>query len=35
VRQPDHIILAGQLGLGVFDRDRIDYRLLSDDKVTG
>ncbi len=28
VRQPDHIILAGQLGLGVFDRDRIDYRLL-------
>jgi hypothetical protein len=25
VRQPDHVILAGQLGLGVFDRERIDY----------
>jgi hypothetical protein len=28
VRQPDHIVLAGQLGLGVFDRDRITYRLV-------
>src|SRR5262245_30846132 len=26
VRQPDHVVLAGQLGLGVFDRDRITYR---------
>jgi hypothetical protein len=26
VRQPDHVVLAGQLGLGVFDRDRIYYR---------
>jgi hypothetical protein len=37
VRQPEHVILAGQLGLGVFDRDQIDYRLVSmtsDDKVT-
>ncbi len=25
VRQPDHVVLAGQLGLGVFDRDRITY----------
>jgi hypothetical protein len=28
VRQPDHIVLAGQLGLGVFDPDRITYRRL-------
>jgi hypothetical protein len=27
-RQPEHIILAGTEGLGVFDRDRIDYRLV-------
>jgi hypothetical protein len=26
VRQPDHVVLAGQLGLGVFDRERITYR---------
>ncbi|MFO0927920.1 MAG: DUF362 domain-containing protein [Gemmataceae bacterium] len=26
VRQPDHVVLAGQIGLGVFDRDRITYR---------
>jgi hypothetical protein len=26
VRQPDHIVLAGQLGLGTFDRDQITYR---------
>lgn len=25
-RQPEHVVLAGQLGLGVFDRDRISYR---------
>jgi hypothetical protein len=30
VRQPDHVTLAGQLGLGVFDRSQIDYRLLQD-----
>jgi hypothetical protein len=28
VRQPDHVTLAGQLGLGVFPREQIDYRLL-------
>jgi hypothetical protein len=28
VRQPDHVILAGQLGLGCFDRERIAYRLI-------
>jgi hypothetical protein len=26
VRQPDHIMLAGQLGLGTFDREQITYR---------
>ena len=26
LRQPDHVILAGQLGLGVFDWERIAYR---------
>jgi hypothetical protein len=26
LRQPDHIILAGELGLGVFDLERITYR---------
>jgi len=26
VRQPDHVMLAGELGLGVFDRDRITYQ---------
>jgi hypothetical protein len=26
VRQPDHIVLAGQLGLGVFDQDQIAWR---------
>ncbi|NBO92230.1 MAG: DUF362 domain-containing protein [Planctomycetia bacterium] len=25
VRQPDHVVLAGQLQLGVFDRERISY----------
>jgi uncharacterized protein (DUF362 family) len=25
-RQPEHIILAGTIGLGVFDADRIDHR---------
>lgn len=28
VRQPDHVVLAGELGLGVFPRDRITYRRL-------
>jgi len=26
LRQPEHVELAGQLGLGVFDPDRIEYR---------
>ena len=26
MRQPEHIVLAGELGLGVFPRDRIEYR---------
>src|SRR5207248_127170 len=26
MRQPDHVMLAGQLGLGVFERERITYR---------
>jgi hypothetical protein len=26
VRQPDHVVLAGKLGLGVFDRGEIGYR---------
>jgi hypothetical protein len=29
LRQPDHIILAGELGLGVFDRDQITYRIVA------
>jgi uncharacterized protein (DUF362 family) len=29
LRQPDHIVLAGQLGLGVFERDQIDYRRVT------
>ena len=28
VRQPDHVILAGQLGLGVFEREKITYRVV-------
>jgi hypothetical protein len=28
VRQPDHIVLAGQLGLGVFPRNEIHYRCV-------
>jgi uncharacterized protein (DUF362 family) len=28
LRQPEHIVLAGQLGLGTFDRDRIWYKLI-------
>jgi uncharacterized protein (DUF362 family) len=28
MRQPDHIALAGELGLGLFDRDKIWYRLV-------
>jgi hypothetical protein len=28
VRQPDHIVLAGQLGLGVFPGEQIDYRCI-------
>ncbi len=26
MRQPEHVVLAGELGLGVFPRDRIEYR---------
>jgi hypothetical protein len=29
VRQPDHVTLAGQLGLGVFDRSQIAYRRIT------
>jgi hypothetical protein len=29
VRQPDHVVLAGELGLGVFDREKITYRLVT------
>jgi hypothetical protein len=29
VRQPDHVMLAGQLGLGVFDRDKIHYQRIT------
>src|SRR5262249_18011540 len=28
VRQPDHVMLAGQLGLGVFEREGITYRVV-------
>ena len=28
VRQPDHVVLAGALGLGVFDRDQIEHRTV-------
>jgi hypothetical protein len=28
LRQPEHVILAGQLGLGVFDREKITYHLV-------
>ena len=26
MRQPEHIVLAGELGLGVFPRDQIEHR---------
>ena len=26
LRQPEHVILAGELGLGVFPRDQIEHR---------
>ena len=29
IRQPDHIVLAGELGLGVFPRERIEHRILN------
>lgn len=29
IRQPQHIPLCGQLGLGVFDRDKIEHRVVS------
>ena len=29
VRQPDHIVLAGELGLGNFDRDKIWHRRVT------
>jgi hypothetical protein len=32
VRQPDHVVLAGQLGLGVFDRERITYRVVDGER---
>jgi hypothetical protein len=28
LRQPDHVVLAGQLGLGTFDREQIEHRLI-------
>ena len=28
LRQPEHIVLAGELGLGVFDQQKIWYRLV-------
>jgi hypothetical protein len=28
MRQPEHIVLAGELGLGVFPRDQIEYRSI-------
>jgi hypothetical protein len=28
MRQPEHIVLAGELGLGVFPRDRIEHRTI-------
>jgi len=31
IRQPDHIILAGELGLGVFPREQIEHRILKDE----
>ncbi len=27
-RQPEHVILAGRIGLGIFDADKIDHRLI-------
>jgi hypothetical protein len=29
LRQPEHVILAGELGLGVFPRDRISHQVVS------
>jgi hypothetical protein len=29
LRQPDHVVLAGQLGLGTFERDEIDHRSIA------
>ena len=28
MRTPEHVVLAGELGLGVFPRERIDYRVV-------
>ena len=28
LRQPEHIVLAGEMGLGEFDRNKIDYRTV-------
>ena len=32
-RQPEHVILAGSIGLGFFDADKIDHRPLTYDPV--
>ncbi len=29
MRQPEHVVLAGELGLGVFPRERIDYKVFA------
>lgn len=29
MRQPQHVILAGNLGLGVYERDKIDHRVIA------
>ena len=28
LRQPEHVVLAGELGLGVFPRERIEHRCV-------
>jgi hypothetical protein len=32
LRQPEHVVLAGQLGLGTFDREKIEHRLIEMEK---
>ncbi len=31
MRQPEHVVLAGELGLGVFPRERIEHRIMKDE----